>query len=204
VVVVLIIAFLSLDRIEPFHQQFSLRDYTLQYTFAVKERVPNMLLVAVACLAPAIFIVFYTLVIDGIFSHKVNGSKRKYTMKERLWELNCGLLGLALAISMQYVMVGPYHPLRLPTLSPLAWGESSLIEFIGSLKNAIGKPRPDLIDRCQPNPGTEDPKPFGLSNITICTRHVGDPILKDGFRSFPSGHSSSKFRKILKPFFKNL
>jgi diacylglycerol diphosphate phosphatase/phosphatidate phosphatase len=46
----------------------------------------------------------------------------------------------------------------------------------------------DLIDRCQPSPGTVDP-PFGLSTAAIC--HQSDSsILKDGFRSFPSGHSS--------------
>jgi len=109
---VLVFGFLSLDRIEPFHQHFSLRNYTLQYPFAVQERVPNMLLVALSCLAPAIFIALYTLVIDGLFSQKVNGIKRKYTLKERLWELNCGLLGLALAISMQYVIVGELRPPR--------------------------------------------------------------------------------------------
>jgi diacylglycerol diphosphate phosphatase/phosphatidate phosphatase len=63
---------------------------------------------------------------------------------------------------------------------------------LGSMKNAIGKPRPDLIDRCQPAPGSVDPLPFGLSNSTICTQKDA-AILKDGFRSFPSGHSSSEF-----------
>jgi diacylglycerol diphosphate phosphatase/phosphatidate phosphatase len=109
--------------------------------------------------------------VDGIFSHKVDGRKRKYSLKERLWELNCGLLGLALSIGLQYVIVG-------------------------SLKNAIGKPRPDLIDRCKPIAGSADPMPFGLSNHSICTQ-TNNAILKDGFRSFPSGHSSSRFRTIL-------
>jgi diacylglycerol diphosphate phosphatase / phosphatidate phosphatase len=103
---ILISGFLALDKIEPYHQQFSLRNYTLQYKYAIHERVPNSALVAIAVVAPVAIICFYTLVIDGIFSHRVNGQKRKHSMKERLWELNCGLLGLGLAISMQYVIVG--------------------------------------------------------------------------------------------------
>jgi membrane-associated phospholipid phosphatase len=164
---VLLAGFLALDAIEPYHQQFSLRNYTLQYTYAVHERVPNLALFLIAVISPAVIITIYTLVVDGIFSHQISGRKRKYTWKERLWELNCGILGLGLAISLQYVIVA-------------------------SLKNAIGKPRPDLVNRCQPKEGAADPLPFGLSNSTICTQ-TNHAILKDGFRSFPSGHSSSKF-----------
>lgn len=73
----------------------------------MKERVPNGLLLVVAIAAPILVIVLYTLVIDGVFSHKDDtGRKRKYSMNERLWELNCGLLGLALGIGLQYVIVG--------------------------------------------------------------------------------------------------
>jgi membrane-associated phospholipid phosphatase len=74
----------------------------------------------------------------------------------------------------------------------LSISECILICPLGSLKNAIGKPRPDLIDRCKPLPGSADPLPFGLSNSSICTQ-TSDAILKDGFRSFPSGHSSSTY-----------
>ena len=61
-----------------------------------------------------------------------------------------------------------------------------------ALKNAAGKPRPDLVDRCQPRQGSVDPPVFGLSNSSICTQ-TDHKILKDGFRSFPSGHSSGSF-----------
>ena len=59
-----------------------------------------------------------------------------------------------------------------------------------ALKNATGKPRPDFIDRCQPKPDAADPVPYGLSTDEVCTRR---DLLKDGYRSFPSGHSSSSF-----------
>lgn len=164
----LFIAFYALDAVEPFHQHFSLRNYTLQYPYAVHERVPIGLLAFVAVLCPAVVIAIYSLLIDGRLSRETspNAGQGKYRMKDRLWELNCGILGLLLSSGAAFVITG-------------------------ALKNATGKPRPDLIDRCQPQPGSEDPPVFGLSNSTICSQ-TNHAILKDGFRSFPSGHSSSK------------
>lgn len=131
---------------------------------------------AALCLAglvPLVTIAVHTLLIDGLFSHHkpqnpVSGKKKvtgPYRFRDRLWEFNCGFLGLLLSLSLSFVITQ-------------------------ALKNACGKPRPDIIDRCKPRE-THDPYPFGLSNYTICT---GDPaLLKDGFRSWPSGHSSSAF-----------
>lgn len=88
-----------------------------------------------------------------------------YRLKDRLWELNCGILGLLLSQALAFVITQ-------------------------ALKTACGKPRPDIIDRCQPRPGSADAPVYGLSNSSICT---GDKkIIKDGFRSWPSGHSSCK------------
>lgn len=59
------------------------------------------------------------------------------------------------------------------------------------IKITVGRPRPDLISRCNPDSGTVDPT-FGLSTVAIC--HQSDRhILNDGFKSFPSGHSSLSF-----------
>lgn len=131
------------------------------------------LALALAGLVPLVVIAAYTLFIDGIFSHnkpiKTTTGKRKHTgpyrWRDRLWEFNCGFLGLLLSQGLAFVVTQV-------------------------LKNACGKPRPDIIDRCKPNQD-HDPYPFGLSNYTICT---GDPeLIKDGFKSWPSGHSSSAF-----------
>lgn len=156
-----------------FRQHFSLQNYTLQYPYAVHERVPAGWCYVIVVVCPAIIIAFWTLVIDGLFSHSQpstdEGTGRRvgrYRLKDRLWELNCGILGLALSEGMAFVITGTF-------------------------KNAVGKPRPDLIDRCRPLAGSADPSPYGLSNSTICTQ-TDNAILKDGFRSFPSGHSSSK------------
>ncbi|KAF8850112.1 acid phosphatase/Vanadium-dependent haloperoxidase [Acephala macrosclerotiorum] len=57
------------------------------------------------------------------------------------------------------------------------------------IKNAVGRPRPDLISRCKPAVGT--PKD-ALVNIEVCTE-TDHHTLHDGWRSFPSGHSSFAF-----------
>ena len=143
---VLAIGFFALDAVEPFHQPFSLRNYTLRYPYAVNERVTIPLLFALVVVFPAVVIAVYTLVIDGLFAH--DASRRgKYRMKERLWELNTGLLGLLLASGAAFVITG-------------------------ALKNATGKPRPDFVDRCKPNATLFDISSssltFELQNASIC------------------------------------
>lgn len=170
----LFVAFYALDAVEPYHQHFALRNYTLQYPYAVKERVPIPLAFVLTFLFPILIIAIYSLLIDGLFSHHKEPAARdghkkfgKYRWRDRLWEFNCGILGLLLSQGAAFVVTG-------------------------ALKNATGKPRPDLIDRCQPRAGSADPLPFGLSNSSICTQ-TNNAILKDGFRSFPSGHSSCEW-----------
>ncbi|ORY61802.1 PAP2 superfamily protein [Pseudomassariella vexata] len=57
------------------------------------------------------------------------------------------------------------------------------------VKNMVGRPRPDLIARCKPADGT--PKDT-LVSIDVCTE-TNHHTLHDGWRSFPSGHSSFSF-----------
>ncbi|KAH7914956.1 PAP2-domain-containing protein [Hygrophoropsis aurantiaca] len=58
-------------------------------------------------------------------------------------------------------------------------------------KITVGRPRPDLLSRCIPIPGSQDPT-YGLSTDAICTQ-TDTAIMIDGWRSFPSGHSSLSF-----------
>ncbi|KAL5532664.1 hypothetical protein ACEPAF_4438 [Sanghuangporus sanghuang] len=58
-------------------------------------------------------------------------------------------------------------------------------------KVTVGRPRPDVISRCQPPAGIENPE-YGLVTVEICTQ-TDVHIIRDGFRSFPSGHSSLSF-----------
>ncbi|KAF2791112.1 acid phosphatase/Vanadium-dependent haloperoxidase [Melanomma pulvis-pyrius CBS 109.77] len=182
IIVVLIVTFYIIDKVEPFHQPFSLENYTLHYPYAVHERIPVLWLCVICVAAPAIIIGIYTMVIDGLFSHKTamptaRGVKRltgRYRFKDRLWELNCGILGLGLSVCAAFTITG-------------------------ALKNAIGKPRPDLIARCEINPDVRDKftdvdfrRRLILQTVAICTQ-TDNYILQDGFKSFPSGHSSSAF-----------
>lgn len=57
------------------------------------------------------------------------------------------------------------------------------------IKNAVGRPRPDLISRCKPRKGTAQD---ALVAWTVCTQ-ANNHILQEGWRSFPSGHSSFSF-----------
>lgn len=57
------------------------------------------------------------------------------------------------------------------------------------VKNAIGRPRPDLIARCKPAKGTPE---HTLITVAVCTE-TDHHTLHDGWRSFPSGHSSFAF-----------
>jgi len=103
------------------------------------------------------------------------------TWREKIWDTNLSLLGIGLAIA-------------------------STITITNTFKNLVGRPRPgiisvselllmiDFLDRCQPLSTATNPTIFTLSTAAICTRTV---LLKDGYRSFPSGHSSSTHQLFL-------
>jgi len=57
------------------------------------------------------------------------------------------------------------------------------------IKNAVGRPRPDLISRCKPVEGTPS---HTLVAWEVCMETDLNK-LHDGWRSFPSGHSSFAF-----------
>ncbi|CAF9937243.1 hypothetical protein IMSHALPRED_011069 [Imshaugia aleurites] len=57
------------------------------------------------------------------------------------------------------------------------------------VKNSVGRPRPDLVARCKPRRGTPEHTLITIGSCTETNHH----ILHDGWRSFPSGHSSLAF-----------
>lgn len=85
-----------------------------------------------------------------------------------VWDLHNGLLGFVLANALT---------LTITTI----------------VKCTVGRPRPDLIDRCQPLAGSHNAEPYGLVTDAICSVGVDNKTLRDGFRSFPSGHASTSF-----------
>lgn len=85
-----------------------------------------------------------------------------------VWDLHNGLLGFVLANALT-------------------------VTITTIIKVTFGRPRPDLIDRCQPIPGSVNRTPYGLVTDAICTVAADNHTLRDGFRSFPSGHASTSF-----------
>ena len=53
----------------------------------------------------------------------------------------------------------------------------------------VGRPRPDLIDRCRPPIGSTDHAIFGLSTVDICT-NTNKVQLDDGFKVSSSSTTS--------------
>ena len=57
------------------------------------------------------------------------------------------------------------------------------------VKNSVGRPRPDLLARCKAKGGSPA---HSLVTFDVCTE-TDHHVLHDGWRSFPSGHSSFAF-----------
>jgi len=138
-------------------------------------------------------------------SHHVSGFKRHFSLtdpslryphatgqrvsSQALWILSSAL-PLCVQIVVNALFIRSWWDLHHSALG--LWLSITLTGSITQIiKVTVGRPRPDLLSRCQPLPGSEDP-PWGLSTVAICTQ-TSKHILEDGWRSFPSGHSSLAF-----------
>lgn len=114
----------------------------------------------------------------------------------------CGLLNYVQAILFVYALFVPlgiliaYNTIRRSSrlkheVTYLSFAIAIVLSAVITdiIKNAVGRPRPDLLARCLPSPDT---LPDVLVTIDACTRADGH-VLQDGWRSFPSGHSSFGF-----------
>ncbi|CAG7953164.1 unnamed protein product [Penicillium olsonii] len=133
--------------VNPFHRMFSLDNKSIQYPFAVHERVPVLWSVIIAGVIPFLVILAWSAMV------RAGVQKTQVTV-----------LGLFVALML-----------------------TSLLTDI--VKNSVGRPRPDLLSRCKPARGTPN---NALVAWTVCTES-NQHILQEGWRSFPSGHSSFSF-----------
>ncbi|KAK9366560.1 phosphatidic acid phosphatase type 2/haloperoxidase [Lipomyces kononenkoae] len=159
VLITLIAVWSYVSTLPPNFSRFALTDINLQYPIATPETISYGLACGLCIVVPVAIIAFWAIAID-LFRYRS-------PLRNRLWELNCGILGLALSIALTIVITS-------------------------SLKAIVGRPRPDVIDRCQPAVGSADAEPFGLSTVDICTQ-TNRSVLMEGWRSWPSGHSSTAF-----------
>ncbi|KAI9891805.1 MAG: hypothetical protein M1814_002370 [Vezdaea aestivalis] len=145
---------------------FSLTNPEISFPFT-KEKVSTVTLVMVSLVAPAaIIFLVCLLLVPG--STVPNTTPKSLIWRRKFWEWNTGWLGLALALA-------------------------SAFTFVQGTKNMFGKPRPDLLSRCMPDLSRLDSSRVGWGNElvswTICSQ-TDESIMKDAFRSFPSGHAS--------------
>ena len=156
---------------EPFHRMFSLNNIALQYPHADVERVP-------LCTCPYLPYL----------------SKRSCPVTRLISVVLAWLFAYAGGIPLLFMVLWAIvlrpdgHKIHVSILGLFI--TLILSSFLTDIvKNSVGRPRPDLIARCKPAKGTP-----GHSLITIheCTE-TNHHILHDGWRSFPSGHSSFAF-----------
>ncbi|EAT85628.2 hypothetical protein SNOG_06977 [Parastagonospora nodorum SN15] len=173
------------EYIYPYNRPFSPVDLNISYPFEHHETIPTWLLILVALVAPAgiIFVVCMVFVPGPTASR---GTPKALIWRRKLWEWNIGWMGLALSLATAFMITQ-------------------------GMKLIFGKPRPDLLSRCQPdltrisetlvNPVVADVVNMNWVLVTseICQnpdRSRGGELM-DGFKSFPSGHSSFSWAGLL-------
>lgn len=144
------------------------------------EQVPDWLLYVVSLVIPAFLIIVICLTFIPLAVSR-KGLNRRTVWRTAAWELNTGLMGLALSIAAAYFI-------------------------INAMKNLFGRPRPDLLSRCNPDLSQLAANTVGsyaelspswtLVNSGIC-RPSSMSTLNAGFRSFPSGHSATSWAGLL-------
>lgn len=148
--------------------------HSSRFPYTVHETVSSRNLAIATVAVPVATIILVSLVsVPGL--SVPSGTPRTLVWRRKLWELYASLLSYGLGMASQWFI-------------------------INGLKNICGKPRPDLLARCQPDIlNVARYVVGGIANITsngqlvsadICT-NTDTSILNDGFRSYPSGHSSS-------------
>ncbi|KAM7202434.1 PAP2 superfamily domain containing protein [Rhypophila sp. PSN 637] len=166
-----------MGEVSPNKRPFSLQDPNIAFPFTEKETVPLFLLGVIVIVAPIIIIAIICLIfVPG--STVPKGTPKSLIWRRKLWELHAGWLGLALSGVATWLITS-------------------------GMKNLFGKPRPDLLSRCDPDlaniskyivgfvGGTNNASIAGqLVSAAIC-RTTDKHLLDDGFRSYPSGHASS-------------
>ncbi|KAL2067380.1 hypothetical protein VTL71DRAFT_1805 [Oculimacula yallundae] len=164
-----------LAHITPNMRPFSLTNAEISFPHQEHEKVPLVALGCAALVGPAVIIFLICLVL--VPGPTVSKSIPKTLIwKRKLWEWHTGWLGLALSLSASFLITS-------------------------GMKNLFGKPRPDLLSRCEPDmanlalytyskfPTGSIYESFNVVSAKIC-QQADRAKLDDGFRSFPSGHAS--------------
>ncbi|KAH6716431.1 PAP2 superfamily protein [Leptodontidium sp. MPI-SDFR-AT-0119] len=162
-----------LSLVTPNKRPFALNNPEISFPYVHKEKISTAVLAICGLVAPAAVILAITIfLIPGPTVPK--STPKVLIWRRKLWEWHTGWLGLALALAASFLITQ-------------------------GMKNIFGKPGPDLLSRCQPDLANSSQyivgefsnaqEGFNLFSAAIC-KNPDKSILDDGFRSFPSGHSS--------------
>ncbi|KAI4266022.1 MAG: hypothetical protein LQ337_008909, partial [Flavoplaca oasis] len=114
-------------KITPNHRPFTLVDPSISFPHT-HEKISNAVLFILSLVFPAITIFVVAIVfVPGPSGLAWAASKQTgQTLKRKLWEWNTGWLGLGLSLAISFFLTQ-------------------------GMKNLFGKPRPDLLSRCDPD-----------------------------------------------------
>jgi membrane-associated phospholipid phosphatase len=166
----------------PYKRPFSPVNLDISYPFEEHETIPTWLMAVIGLVIPAA-IIFLVCIIFVPGPTASRGTPKSLIWRRKLWEWNTGWMGLALSLATAFMVTQ-------------------------GMKLLFGKPRPDLLSRCRPNlnllqesavndiVGAEFNAAWVLVTDAICT-NTDEDIMKDGFKSFPSGHASFSWAGLL-------
>jgi len=164
----------AFSKLKPNQHPFSLFDPSISFPYKEHDTVTTTTLLLVSIVAPVVIIsIICLLFVPGPTAAR--GTPQALIWRRKLWELNTSFMGLGVALAGAFMVTE-------------------------GMKDLYGKPRPDLIARCNPDlsnigahqvgglGGLLDEGPI-LVTVSIC-RNQTSAVTHSGFSSFPSGHSS--------------
>lgn len=174
ILVVFAVAGYILGNLTPQKRPFSLGNPDISFPlYDDTVSITNAFLICIV--APILIILIVSLLlVPG--STVPPGTPKSIIWRRKLWEIHAGWLGLIFSVIATWFIVS-------------------------TTKNLLGKPRPNAIARCQPDleniahyivggvAATTSSTPGQLVSADIC-KNPDASVVNDGFRSFPSGHSS--------------
>lgn len=142
--------------------------------------------------AAYVFLALFVTPFHRLFSLSDLSKSYPHALHERVpvvWNIiYAGVVPMGILVLWAVTTRPPFHKSHVTILGLLI--SLALASFITDvIKNAAGRPRPDLLSRCKPREGTPGNK---LVDFSVCTE-TDHHTLNDGWRSFPSGHSSFSF-----------
>lgn len=172
--VVLAVAGFLLGNLSPQKRPFSLENPDI--SFPLHDDTVSVTVLLIVSVAVPIVVIFGVVLLLVPGPTVPRDTPRSLVWTRKVWEVHAGWLGLILSVVTTWFVVS-------------------------TTKNLLGKPRPNALSRCQPD--LENLAKYivgGISNSTslavgqlvsadICT-NPDKGVVDEGFRSFPSGHSS--------------